>query len=157
MIVFRIAHYLYSKTLFASGMSGRWNTEGKKVIYAAESVAVAVLENMARRRGLGFGSSFRIMLIEVPGTIEITDIPLSSLHSNRRNPHDYSHCQPLGNSWYDNGRTAVLKVPSSIINGYNYVINAAHPQFAKITLVDTLPFEPDERIEEILKGYKPIK
>jgi RES domain-containing protein len=154
MVVFRITHYLFANTLFASGISGRWNGEGKKVIYTSESVAVALLENMARRRGLGFGSSFRIMLIEIPDTIERTEIKAGSLYPNWRSPHDYSFCQPSGNAWYDSGKTAVLKVPSSIIDGNNYVINTLHPDFSRIRIIGTVAFEPDERIEDILKGYK---
>jgi hypothetical protein len=59
MLVYRITHKIYGKQLFASGLEGRRNSDGKKVIYAAGSIALAFLENMIRRQGVGFNSDFK--------------------------------------------------------------------------------------------------
>jgi len=154
MLVYRITHKIYSKELFASGLEGRWNGDGKKVIYTAGSVALAFLENMIRRQGVGFNSDFKTMIIEIPDDLKIQVIKNENLAAGWREFTDYSKCQPLGNAWFDKGEKPVLKVPSAVLpEEFNYVINAAHPDFKKIKLVETTELIPDERIEDILKNY----
>lgn len=154
MLVYRIVFKAYSKALFAPGVSGRWNGAGRKVIYTAESIPLAFLENMIRRKGVGFNSDFKTMIIEIPDALHITEIAASSLASGWRDFNDYTHCQAIGNKWYDAGDTPVLKVPSAVLpDNFNYVLNATHPEYKKIVLLKTTDLVPDERIEELLKKY----
>jgi len=154
MLVYRITHKIYSKELFASGLEGRWNGDGKKVLYTAGSVALAFLENMIRRQGVGFNSDFKTMIIEIPDDLKIQTIKAESLPAGWREFTDYSKCQPIGNEWFDKGEKPVLKVPSAVLpEEFNYLINTAHPDFKKIKLVETTELVPDERIEDILKNY----
>lgn len=154
MIVYRIVHKLYSKELYAPGMEGRWNSDGKKVIYTAESVALAFLENMVRRQGVGFNSDFKTMIIDIPDDLKIQPVKVSELTKGWRSFTNYSKCQSIGNDWYDKGEKPVLKVPSAVLpEEFNYVINATHVQFKKVQLIDTIDLVPDERLEEILKNY----
>jgi RES domain-containing protein len=154
MLVYRIVHNIYSKNLFASGASGRWNSSGKKVIYSAESIPLAFLENMVRRQGVGFNHDFKIMIIEIPDKIAISEIDISKLETGWRDFNEYSKCQPLGDTWYNARETMVLKVPSAVLpESFNYVINTEHPDYALIKLIATTELIPDERIEDILKKY----
>ncbi len=154
MLVYKIAHNIYSKSLFASGAKGRWNSLGKKVIYAAESIPMAFLENMIRRQGVGFNSDFKIMVIEISDKILISEIDVPKLKDGWRDFNDYSKCQPLGDKWYNSGKTMVLKVPSAMLpESFNYVINSEHSDFGLIKLIATTDLVPDERIEDILKKY----
>lgn len=50
MLVYRIVHKKYAESLFASGLEGRWNSDGRKVLYAAESISLAYLETLAQDR-----------------------------------------------------------------------------------------------------------
>lgn len=154
MLLFRITHKKFSQELYASGIKGRWNGSGRKVIYCAESISLAFLENMIRRQGVGFNDDFKIMIIEVPDDLEITVINPDDLPAQWRDFKDYSHCQPLGNKWYDEADTAILKVPSAVLpESSNYVLNSQHPAFRRIRLIETTDLVPDERIEDILKKY----
>ena len=145
---------MYSKELFAPGLEGRWNGDGKRVIYTAGSVALAFLENMIRRQGVGFNSDFKTMIIEILDDLKIQTIKAESLPTGWREFTNYSKCQPLGNEWFDKGEKPVLKVPSAMLpEEFNYVINATHSDFKKIKLVKTTKLVPDERIEDILKNY----
>ncbi len=156
MLVYRIIPTIYSKSLHAPGLAGRWNGAGRKVIYTAESIPVAFMENMVRRKGLGFNDLFAIMVIDIPDTLAVSEIAPSSLAKGWRDYKDYSICQAAGNNWYDQGSSLVLKVPSAILpTNYNYVLNATHPDFRLIKLLGSSPLIPDERIEEILKMYTP--
>jgi RES domain-containing protein len=154
MLVYRITPKIFSTSLFAPGIAGRWNGAGRKVIYAAESIPLAFMENMIRRKGLGFNKDYAIMIIEVPDTLEITVVEHSTLASGWRDFADYSICQAVGNDWYDKGLTPVLKVPSAILTtNSNYVLNCLHPDFKSVKLIDTSDLIPDDRIEELLKKY----
>jgi RES domain-containing protein len=155
MLVYRITHKNYSKELYASGLGGRWNSAGNKVVYFAESIPLAFLENMVRRQGVGFNNDFRIMIIEIPGDLEITSIGLTELAAGWRDFKDYSYCQPIGDNWYNEGKTPLLKVPSAVLQECaNYVANSLHLDYKKIKLIEVTPLVPDNRIEDILKRYR---
>ncbi|HUZ60363.1 MAG TPA: RES family NAD+ phosphorylase [Hanamia sp.] len=152
MLVYRIVQKKYSKTLFVSGMEGRWNSKGNKVLYCAESIAVAFLENMIRRQGVGFNDDFKIMIIEIPTKAGITFFNVEDLEPGWRNSDNYSKCQKAGDEWYIACKNLLLKVPSAVLpESYNYVINTEHPEYKKVKLIEVTNLVPDERIEEILK------
>jgi RES domain-containing protein len=152
MLAYRITHKLYSTHLFAPGLPGRWNGGGRKVIYCAETIALAFLENMVRRQGVGFNHDFKTMILEIPDDLVIQTITAAGLPAGRRRFTDYSPCQPLGNAWFDAAVYPLLKVPSAVLpESYNYVINSLHADYAKIRLVGVTDLISDERIEKILK------
>jgi RES domain-containing protein len=154
MLVYRITPKIYMSSLFAPGIPGRWNSAGKLVIYAAESIALAFTENIIRRKGLGFGNDYGIMYIEIPDTLEITKIEPSKLLAGWRSFTDYSICQAIGDTWYNKSITPILKVPSAVLpSDYNFVLNSMHSEFKKIKLVGTSDLIPDDRIEDLLKKY----
>jgi len=156
MLVFRIVHKLYANTLFASGMRGRWNSAGNKVIYASETVPLALLENMVRRQGVGFNADFKVMFLDIPDDAVIESVAESSLEPGWRDPNDYSQCQPLGDRWFNEGDALALKVPSAVMPlAFNFVINTLHPDYPKVKLIEVTDLMPDPRIDDILKKYSP--
>lgn len=155
MLAYRITLKKYSTNLFAPGLAGRWNGNGRKVIYCAESIALAFLENMVRRQGVGFNNDFKTMILEIPDDLKTQTIIANDLPPGWRTFTDYTKCQPIGNTWYDNGAYPILIVPSAVLpDSSNYVINALHPDFKKIRLLKVTDLIPDQRIEELLKKYK---
>jgi RES domain-containing protein len=154
MLVYTIIHKKYSQTLFASGLPGRWNSKGNKVLYCAESISLAFLENMIRRKGVGFNHDFKIVFIEAPSNTKITFINNEDLDKDWRNSDNYSKCQIVGDKWYSENKYLLLKVPSAVLpEAFNYVINAEHQDYKKVKLLEVTNLIPDERIEEILKKY----
>lgn len=154
MLVFRITHKKYSENLSVSGLSGRWNSNGKLVLYTSEHISLALLENMVYRIGTGFNNDFKIMVIEVPDA-SLEEIDPKKLPKNWREIESYSVSQEIGDSWYDQQKSLLLKIPSSVLpENYNIVINTTHMDFKKVKLIDVVDYEPDERLEKILKKYK---
>lgn len=154
MLVYRIVHKKYSSGLFASGLKGRWNSPGKKVIYTAESIPLAFLVNMIRRQGVGFNSDFKILFIDIPDSIKIMTVEGSDLEDGWRDFKDYSKCQIIGDKWYDERKTMILKVPSAVLSdSYNYVINTEISDYRLVKLIEVTDLVPDDRIEDILKRY----
>ena len=139
----------------APGLPGRWNKTGQQVIYTAESIPLAFMENMIRRKGIGLNDQFAIMFINVPRALALTEIRVEDLEKGWRDHHNYSICQNAADKWYNNLLSPVLKVPSAVLStNYNYVINAQHPDYRKIKIESVTGLMPDERIEEILKKYE---
>ena len=154
MLVYRIVHKKYSTSLYASGLKGRWNSLGKKVIYAAESIPLAFLENMVRRQGVGFNTDFKIMFIDIPDNLKLLTVNVSDLEDGWRDFRDYSKCQTIGDKWYDAGKTLILKVPSAVLPAsFNYIINTELSDYGFVKLIEVTDLIPDDRIEEILKRY----
>ena len=154
MLAFRIAHYKYAHSLSVSGFEGRWNSKGKLVLYASENIATSLLENIIYRTGIGFNNDYKIMVIYHPEE-HIEQIITSNLPKDWRSMESYDQLQKIGNSWYDEQRSLCLKVPSSILpDNYNIIFNTTHPEFKNVKLIDVLDYEPDERLEKLLKKYK---
>ncbi len=154
MLAFRIAHYKYAHSLSVSGFEGRWNSKGKLVLYASENIATSLLENIIYRTGIGFNNDYKIMVIYHPEE-HIEQIITSNLPKDWRSMESYDQLQKIGDSWYDEQRSLCLKVPSSILpDNYNIIFNTTHPEFKNVKLIDVLDYEPDERLEKLLKKYK---
>ena len=154
MLAFRIAHYKYAHSLSVSGFEGRWNSKGKLVLYASENIATSLLENIIYRTGTGFNNYYKIMVIYHPEE-HIEQIITSNIPKDWRSMESYDQLQKMGDSWYDEQRSLCLKVPSSILpDNYNVIFNTTHPEFKNVKLIDVLDYEPDERLEKLLKKYK---
>lgn len=155
MLVYRIVHKKYADSLFAGGLEGRWNSEGKKVLYTAESVSLAYLETLHHRRGLGFNRDFRIMVIYLPSSATFLDITPSQLPKDWRSFRNYEACQRIGNAWLEGAEHLCLRVPSAVVpENRNVIIHTLHPDYKKVKLVETLDFMPDERLEEVIRRYR---
>ena len=146
MIVYRITTDKWCRNLKASGNSARWNSRGSFMIYAAGSRALACLENIVHRSGEMSGKIYKVMFIEIPTSLQIQEIKKASLHKDWKNLTNYSYCQQMGNQWLKEGSSAILKVPSVIIDEeFNYLINPQHHQFKKIKLANVEEFSFDIR------------
>lgn len=149
MLVYRITKAQYADRLVASGGAARWNSRGRLVIYTAASRALACLENVVHRSGEGLQDTFRVMVIEVPDTLAVETITLESLPADWFAFTAYSYCQQLGDDWLQRTASPVFRVPSAIIaEEWNYLLNPAHPDFGRITLLQTEPFVFDPRIKQ---------
>ncbi len=148
MKVYRITLAKFSTDLKASGRAARWSSNDIQMIYTAASRSLACLENVVHRNQLGLSALFRIMIIEIPDTMKIKTIDTGLLHNDWKDYDKVILTQKIGDGWISDKETAVLKVPSSIIDmEYNYLINPLHPDFKRIKLLQTEPFIFDERIK----------
>ena len=151
MIVYRITLAIYSKKLLASGNPARWNSKDVKMIYTAESRALACLENIVHRNSKGLQKNFRVMQIKVPSDIAIEEIREKDLIEGWKDFYNMPYSQSLGDEWIRKAKTAILKVPSVVVSGdFNYLLNPAHKDYSGIKLVKTESFEFDERIRKNL-------
>jgi RES domain-containing protein len=121
----------------------RWNSLGRRVIYAAETYSGAMLEVLAHTsEGLPKGQGF--IEIEIPAGIGIEritqDLP------GWASPH-FRASRSFGDRWYDQRRSAVLIVPSVVARmERNVLINQEHPEFELIRATRPQPVKWDERL-----------
>ena len=149
MLVYRIALAAYADKLIASGRAARWNPNDVKMIYTASSRSLACLENAVHRSQAGLNQLFNVMTIECPDHLAIKTINLRDLPDNWADFDQMRATQQIGEKWIKENETAILRVPSSIINEeVNYLLNPDHQDFKLIRLIKSQPFIFDKRIKQ---------
>lgn len=150
MIVFRICQRQYRNDLSGEGarrFGGRWNSKGTPMVYTGETRALCSSE-IAVHTPYGIIPEDHFMVsIEIPKHIAIAEIKQKDL------PKEWNHfphqeiTQKLGDSFIEEGKHLVLKVPSATIQGeHNYLINPNHPDMKSVTIIQTEPFTFDKRL-----------
>jgi len=149
MLVYRIVLAKYSGELFASGRAARWNPNEVKMIYTASSRSLACLENVVHRDKIGLTKAFDLMTIECPDDIKIKSILLADLSINWADYDQMPQTQKTGADWIRGNASAILKVPSTIVEDeVNYLLNPEHPDFKFISVIKRQPFVFDGRIKQ---------
>jgi RES domain-containing protein len=117
----------------AASDTSRWNSRGRRVIYASEHYATAVLETLARLNTVKLPASLVYIEIEVPDSVGIERVDLKRVKGWEAD--DRRASQAFGDAWYDERRSAVLVVPSLAAPGleWNVAINQDHPDLARVT------------------------
>jgi RES domain-containing protein len=129
----------------AAKKGGRWNCPGTPVVYCSQSRALCVLEALAHLNSQGFElpDDYALSRIVVPDSIAIENLPQAV----------GAVAQNLGTAWARALRSAVLRVPSVLVDGeYNYLLNPCHPGFALIRAAATCGFEFDGRLRAVASG-----
>ena len=148
MEVFRIVHSKWGNSLTASGYAARWNSTGLFVIYAAENCSLACLENLVHRNGFGSDTDYSLLTISFPNTVKTLEVHPKDLSKDWNNATENGHliCRAIGDSWLRNQQSAILFVPSAIIQKErNVLINPNHPDFKKIKF-NSQDFTFDKRL-----------
>ncbi len=113
---------------FLSG--GRWNSKGRRVIYSSETYAGALLEILAHANIGKVPKTQAWIEIWFPEALKIEEVTAADVPG--WNADDMLTSRAYGDRWLEEGRTAVLLVPSVVTAGVerNVVINQDHPDFA---------------------------
>ncbi len=148
MLVYRITLTKFADKLVASGRAARWNPNETEIIYTASSRSLACLENVVHRSQLGLNQLFSVMTIEVPDSVKKEIVKLNDLPPDWREFAQMPLTQSIGENWLSKAQTAILQVPSSIIEEeVNYLINPQHSDFRKVKLLRSEKFVFDMRIK----------
>lgn len=156
MVVFRIERQRHlSTTLSGIGASMadgfRWNSMFTRMVYTAETRALAMLEVFVHLDlSEDLPSDRYFVEIDIPDSIRIDEIAINELPKNWDAKPPGQATQRIGDQFVRQNRTAVLKVPSSIVPGeFNYLINPTHAdsQLIKITKKYKMAF--DQRLKNL--------
>jgi len=131
ILIYRVCRRIYA-SLDGEGarrVGGRWNSPGRPVVYMAQSVALAVLENLVHMSRQDYPIGYVVVAATVPDHVRIIE------HSRYldSNSSDAARERTAGDQWLESNESAVLRVPSAVVAGdCNYLINPKHLDFAQI-------------------------
>ncbi|MCI4661722.1 MAG: RES domain-containing protein [Neomegalonema sp.] len=145
---YRIGHASGRYPIFspegARRRAGRWHRAGDPVIYACEHYATAMLEILAYLAGV-LPSQQHFITITIPNGVSY-EVFAEHQAPDWREP-DSAGARSFGHQWVEEARSAVLFVPCAIAPvERNLLINAEHPDFAKIEAGLETPVWWDERL-----------
>jgi RES domain-containing protein len=145
----RITKTRYAATAFdgegARLAGGRWTSPGNPVVYTAENAALAALEILVH-----LDPAARPAYVLIPCTFPreiILRLDRRRLPGGWRSYPAPATLQQLGDAWFKSGASAVLDVPSVLIDMQsNYLLNPTHSDFARVTIGKAGPFDFDPRL-----------
>ncbi len=115
----------------AAAAPGRWNPEGLRAIYAADSLALAILHLAVPAGGFGLLAGMRACLATFPASLcrrAGGDLPAD--WADRPAPRSTA---VLGEVWAQERISAIMEVPSLLVpDGRTYVIFPSHPGFRRV-------------------------
>lgn len=116
---------------------GRWNSQGRAVVYTASSIALATLEVIAHLERDEIPQNRFLVEIDVPDAVwqrrlqrVAAELPptWSAIPAGRT-------CAKLGDDWLDSQASCLMCVPSVIVpEELNVLIHPAHPDTAKLAV-----------------------
>ena len=119
----------------AAAKPGRWNAIGEAVLYAAPTIAMAVLETAAHIDDAGLPQNRFLVRIDVPEkmwrariTLGVDALPVAwaAIPAGRTSVG-------FGSRWIREGASALLEVPSVIVPEETVVaLNAMHPEIERL-------------------------
>jgi RES domain-containing protein len=139
MILWRISSFA---TLDGQGgvrFSARWHTEGRRIVYAADHPASALLELLVHTDRALLPKSYQLLKIEVQEKIKV-ERALPPRGWNEK----LSVTRNIGDRWLHDNKSLLLEVPSAILpDVFHTLINPVHPdaQFLKIIAVQHVPLD----------------
>jgi len=150
MEVFRLTRKKYSANLSGVGAAikgARWNSPGIEIIYTAENLSLCLAEVAVHFTLATLPSDYMMVTIFIPETLAIKLKQQKELPKNWNSFPYISLTQKFGNDFIRENKYCLLKIPSAITKGdFNILINPYHPEFKKITIMNSEPFPFDKRI-----------
>ena len=129
----------------ASRYGGRWNPQGIRVVYTADSLALATVELAVHLTGARV--EFIAIELDVPGR-SIRHLDPDSVPAGWES--EESITQPVGATWIRTARAVGLTVPSALVDARsgerNVLLNPLHRAFDRVTEVQRFTIEIDRRL-----------
>jgi RES domain-containing protein len=109
----------------------------------AQSVALAILENLVHMSRQDYPGGYVIVRATIPDHVAILD---HGLFLNSTIPPE-ERPKRAGDAWLISRKSAVLRVPSAVVDGeWNYLMNPLHLDFAQITVDPPMAMQFDQRL-----------
>jgi RES domain-containing protein len=125
---------------------GRWNSPGRAVIYACETMTGAMLEKLVHTNGR---MPKHMVCVTYEGPDSLKTASVDPVEVPGWDAADMLASRKAGDAWLTAAKTPVLRVPSVVFDvERNILINPAHPDFSRIKVTGTEPVRWDERLFE---------
>lgn len=124
---------------------GRWNSPGTKVVYVSQSKSLATLELLVHINP-GMPKRFKAFRVEFDDGL-IENLTKGTLPPDWQREPPPAATMAIGDAWIAGASSPILAVPSVIIpEEWNFFLNPAHPDFAKIKIGPPADFVFDPRL-----------
>ena len=147
MFLWRISNH---RTLDGRGgleTSARWHTQGRPIVYLAESVPGALLEVIVHLElsPVRLPKSYQLLKVEVPD--DLSTETLSAADLGQAWVNDETLTRTVGDQWLVSKRSALLRVPSAIApETLNALLNSAHEEARRLQIVSHREYPWDLRL-----------
>lgn len=130
----------------AAAFGGRWNSPGVQVVYVASTRSLAALEMAVHLDRAALLASFVFIPCDFDERL-VTAIDRRTLPAGWRRDPPPAELAVLGDAWVASGRSAILSVPSAVIEDEpNFLLNPAHGDFRRIRIGKPQDFVFDRRL-----------
>jgi RES domain-containing protein len=149
MRVWRLAAARHATTAMsgegAAAFGGRWNPPGRRMVYTAESLALATLEMSVHITGGRV--RYVAMQFELPDHL-MDALEVDGLKKSW--PTNEAATQRVGQAWLDSRRSLALAVPSALVDARsgerNVLLNPLHPSMGSMRELQRFDTTLDERL-----------
>lgn len=150
LTAWRLTEAIYAADAFggegARVLGGRWSSPGYWVVHTSEHASLAILEVLANAFRLKLLPYFVLASCTFDESL-VTHVEIGELPRNWRDPRPPVELRDFGDEWIRSERSAVLSVPSVIVDHErNYLLNPLHEDFKRIELSPPKPFRFDLRL-----------
>jgi len=148
MILWRISKHsaLHGRGgLFASA---RWHTQGRPIVYLAESPAGALLEALVHLELVtdAYPAHYGLLKIEAPDGISCRKVGTVRLSQNWF--RDLIQTRTIGDEWLAASSALLLQVPSVLVpETFNVLFNPGHPDARKVRILWHEEYPWDVRLQ----------
>ena len=137
MFLWRISNHATLDGRGGFAASARWHTEGRAIVYLAETPPGALIEALVHLElnPARFPKAYRLLKAEVPNdlsrsAIRRPDLPRTHWLSN------HIATRTIGDEWLASLTTALLRVPSAIVpETFNILLNPQHPDARRVQVL----------------------
>lgn len=129
----------------AAAFGGRWNPPGRRMVYTAESLALATLEMSVHITG----GKVKYVAIQFEVPDRLVDA-LDPVGLKRTWATSEVGTRRVGEAWLDSRRSLALTVPSALVDARsgerNVLLNPAHPAATQLRELQRFDVVLDERL-----------
>jgi len=149
MILWRLTRRPYADLSGKGGelFDARWHTRGRPIVYLAATPALALLEvRVHLELSPGFlPDDYVLMKVNAPDDLECRTLRPEDLPQGWQESEEL--CRAFGDAWLADAGTALLRVPSAIIElEHNVLLNPRHADAARVHVERITPFRWDQRL-----------
>jgi RES domain-containing protein len=153
MNVYRIGKKQFIKDLSGTGAAlygGRWNYSGYRVIYASESIPLAILEYIVKAGAVEDElSDLSIAFLNLENGVSVSEVDIQQLPKNWNSYPAPEELKKIGTDWLLSAESLILKIPAiSAPDSCNILINPIHSEFNKVELSKIVDYRTDIRLNK---------
>jgi RES domain-containing protein len=131
--------------------NGRWHSRGLRIVYLSDSSPGTLLEVLVHLEidVEDIPEGFSLLQVEASDEVAIAEIEPPS---GKVWKQDVALTRRMGDAWLVEGKTALARVPSSIIGGsWNFLLNPVHADAKKIQIKQVIRERFDPRLFKVVR------